>query len=80
MLEHGRLWLVDSCGFAIIPDGLGFDEGIVGRALRTARTELVEDVASDPDYVEAAPGVVSGLVLPLRSVDGSPVGVLDIET
>ncbi len=80
VLEHGRLWLVDSCGFAIIPDGLGFDEGIVGRAMRNAQIELVADVAADEDYLEAAPGVVSELVLPLRNADGSPVGVLDIET
>jgi diguanylate cyclase (GGDEF)-like protein len=80
VLEHGRLWLADSCGFALIPDGLGFGEGVVGRALRSGEVELVRDVRADPDYVQAADGIVSELVLPLRSADGTPVGVLDVET
>ena len=80
VLEHGRLWLVDSCGFALIPDGVGLDEGVVGRAMRSARPQLVEDVTADPEYVEVAPGVVSELVLPLRNDDGFPIGLLDVES
>jgi diguanylate cyclase (GGDEF)-like protein len=80
VLEHGRLWLLDSCGYAIIPDGLDLDRGIVGRAMRTTRNEFVADVSADPDYVEAVTGMASELVLLLSSPDGSTVGVLDIET
>lgn len=80
VLEHGRLWLADSCGFAIVPDGLSFEEGVVGRAMRTTSSQLVLDVTTDADYAAVAPGVVSELVVPLLASDGSPVGVLDLET
>jgi diguanylate cyclase (GGDEF)-like protein len=80
VVEHGRLWLADSCGFAVVPDGVGFDEGIVGRSVRSGQPELVPDVLLDPDYVDVAPGVVSELALPLLAADGTAVGVLDIET
>ena len=80
ILEHGRLWLSDSCGFPVLPDGLGLDEGVVGRVVRSGRSELVCDVSLDPDFVDAAPGIVSELVLLLRDGDGNAVGAMNVET
>ncbi len=77
--EHDRLWLVGSHGYAAIPDGLRLDTGVVGRAVRSRRTQYVPDLAADPDYVEVAKGVASELAVPLE-LDGDVVGVLNVET
>jgi len=77
--EHGRLWVVSQRGYSAIPDGLAPDEGIVGRALCRARVQLVSDVRSDPDYLQAHASVISELAAPL--VNGNTVvGVLNIES
>jgi diguanylate cyclase (GGDEF)-like protein len=79
VLEHGRLWLVAQRGYAVVPDGLTVEHGIIGRAVRFAAAQLATDVRSDPDYVPALPGVVSELAIPLRS-GRTVVGVLNIES
>ncbi len=79
VLEHGRLWQVGVRGYAMIPDGLPLDEGVVGRAVRTSSAQLVVDVATDPDFVEISRGVVSELAIPLVMPTGV-VGVINIET
>jgi len=79
MLEHGRLWLVGTRGYAMIPEGLAIGEGVVGRAVREGTPQLVMDVGADVDFIETAAGIVSELAVPLVS-SGSVVGVLAIET
>ena len=37
VLEHGRLWLVSQRGYAVVPDGLSVERGIMGRAVRLGR-------------------------------------------
>ena len=77
--EHDRLWHVGSRGFAITPDGLAVTDGVVGRAIRSGRTQYVPDLAADPDYVEIAHGIASEIAIPLVQ-DGEVLGVLNIET
>jgi diguanylate cyclase (GGDEF)-like protein len=79
VLEHGRLWSVGVRGYAMIPDGLPLDEGVIGRAVRTSAAQLVVDVATDADFIEISRGVVSELVIPLEMSTGT-VGVINIET
>jgi GAF domain-containing protein len=43
------------------------------------RTQLVVDVSADPGFIALSQGVASELAVPLR-VDGTVVGVLNIET
>jgi len=78
VLEHGRLWLVAQRGYAVVPDGITVESGITGRAIRLGRAQLAPDVATDPDYVAALPGIVSELAVPLRS-GRLTVGVLNVE-
>ena len=80
VLEHDRLWHVASRGFAITPDGLPVTSGVVGRAVRSGRTQYVPDLAADPDYVEMVRGVASEIAVPLVLQDGLVVGVLNLET
>ena len=79
MLEHGRLWLIAQRGYPAAPDGINVERGVMGRAARLGRAQLVVEVHSDPDYVAALPGVESELAVPLR-VGRIVVGVLNIES
>ena len=70
VLEHGRLWPVGVRGYAMIPDGLPLDTGVVGRVVRTVETQFVLDTHADPDFVEVRSDVVSELAVPLSTADG----------
>jgi len=45
------------------------DRGIIGRAMRNKRPELVLDVGADPDYQATVPGVVAQLTVPIWCED-----------
>ena len=79
VLEHGRLWLIAQSGYAVVPDGLTIESGIIGRAVRQSRAQHVTDVHADPDYVQALPGVISELAIPLRA-GRDVIGTLNIES
>jgi diguanylate cyclase (GGDEF)-like protein len=79
VLEHGHLWLVAQRGYAVVPDGIGIEQGVIGRAARHGRGQLVIDVHSDPDYFEVLPAVASEATVPLR-VDRVTVGVLNLDS
>jgi diguanylate cyclase (GGDEF)-like protein/PAS domain S-box-containing protein len=55
------------------------EAGVVGRAFRTGRTQLVLDVASDPDYVPVHPQVRSEMAVPIH-LEGRCLGVLNLES
>jgi diguanylate cyclase (GGDEF)-like protein len=81
-LEQGRLWIVRTRGYTMIPDGIDLDEGVTGRAVRKGAEQYVADITVDPDYIDAGgveERIVSELAIPLQTVDGI-VGVLNIET
>ncbi len=79
VIEHGRLWSVGERGYAMIPDGLPLDEGVIGRAVRTSEVQLVLDTTTDTDFVQVSRSAVSELAIPLVLSTGV-VGVIDIET
>jgi diguanylate cyclase (GGDEF)-like protein len=79
VLEHGRLWIVAQRGYPIILDGLPAGVGVMGRAIRLRRAQLVLDVTADDDFIEAAQGVVSELAVPLQ-LDGRVIGVFNVES
>jgi signal transduction histidine kinase len=59
------------------------DEGIIGRAFRTGRTQIVPDVTADADYVRGASpaceALCSEMSVPVRS-GGDIAGVLNMES
>jgi diguanylate cyclase (GGDEF)-like protein len=79
VLEHGRLWLVAQRGYAVVPDGIRIERGVMGRAVRLGTPQHAADVRSDPDYIPALPGVGTELALPLR-VGELVVGALNLES
>jgi len=79
VLEHGRLWPVGVRGYAMIPDGLPLDMGVVGRAVKTSEVQFVVDVQSDPDFIVVRDDVASELAVPLCTSEGM-IGLINIET
>lgn len=61
--------------FATLPSG----RGIVGRAVRTGETQLVDDVLHDPDYYAASALTRSELVAPVLR-NGRPALMLNLES
>src|SRR5437899_462528 len=78
-VAHGRLWLVAQRGYAVVPDGISIERGVMGRAARLRSGQVVADVRADPDYVEGLPGVSSEVAVPLDA-GGVVVGVLNLES
>ena len=79
-LEHdGRLRCVAQRGLWQVLDGLSGEAGITGRTWATSAPITVHDVASSPDYLEAIPGVVAEICVPII-VDGRAVGSLNVES
>ncbi|TAM81810.1 MAG: GAF domain-containing protein [Acidobacteria bacterium] len=53
-------------------------EGIVGRAVLERKSILVNDVKTEPSYIEAVPGIRSELAVPLI-LSNRVIGVVDLE-
>lgn len=75
----GRLRCQAQRGLWQVLDGMAPTAGITGRTFRTGVEHHVQDVRRSDDYLEAIPGVVSELCLPLVS-DGIVVGALNVES
>lgn len=79
MVEGDELVLRHQVGFQRIFERLPLTKGVMARVARTGQPSLVEDVRSDPDYIEAVPGICSEVCVPLFD-DGRCVGVLNVES
>ncbi len=55
------------------------EQGIIGRAARTGRTQLVLNTAADPDFLPCMDGMQSELAIPIKMGD-TVFGVLDVES
>jgi len=77
--RHGELRCVAQRGLWQILDGMSAGAGITGRTWHTGRPIVVPDVSTDPDYLEAIPGVVSEICVPI-TVGGRTVGALNVES
>ncbi|MBE9508519.1 MAG: GAF domain-containing protein, partial [Chloroflexi bacterium] len=55
------------------------EQGIIGRVARTGIPELVENVADDPDYFVAVPGIADQLTVPIQREE-QIVGVIALES
>ena len=63
----------------ITADSVPFGKGITGAACESRRPVVVEDVRSDPRYIEITPGIRSEVAIPLLAPDRI-VGVMDLES
>ncbi len=78
LMRGGRLRCEAARGYWQIFDGMPVDAGVIGRTYATGERTLLRGATASEDYLEAAPGVVDELCVPLR-VGGRLVGVLNVE-
>ncbi len=77
--RHGELRCTAQRGLWQILDGMSGSSGITGRTWKTGRPIVVPDVSKNPAYLEAIPGVVSEICVPIV-VGGTAVGALNVES
>jgi len=85
--EHGFIGLLEGDGLRLMHTVGSYtngsiwngDVGVVGRALRTRKPQLVLNTESDPDFVQDIPGVRGQMVIPLIHRDHL-IGVLNLKT
>lgn len=78
VLEHERLWCLGQARYHQVRDGFDLGQGVLGRTLRTMKSQFVRDVRDDADFIPAVPGLVSEVALPL--IGENVQGVLNVET
>ena len=77
--RHGELRCIAQRGLWQVLDGMPGTVGITGRTWKTGRTKVVTNVATDRDYVEAIPGVVAEICVPIGKGD-TPIGALNVDS
>ncbi|HYQ84412.1 MAG TPA: GAF domain-containing protein, partial [Rubrobacter sp.] len=79
LLEGGELVLQHSAGYHGAPERIPSAKGVRGRAVRSGRPLLVENVSAGPDSLAPVDGVTSEICVPLFHEDEA-VGLLDLES
>jgi sigma-B regulation protein RsbU (phosphoserine phosphatase) len=77
--RRGELKVAYSVGYpdSVAPLRLKLGQGLVGAAVASQQPLVVNDLASDPRYVEFVPGMASELVVPLLH-KSKPIGALNL--
>jgi EAL domain-containing protein (putative c-di-GMP-specific phosphodiesterase class I)/putative methionine-R-sulfoxide reductase with GAF domain len=77
--REGQLRCIANRGLWQVLDGMSGTTGITGRTWATSEPIVVPDVRRSADYIEAIPGVISEICVPLIS-DGETIGALNVES
>lgn len=77
--QNGHLRCVAQRGLWQVLDGLPPNAGITGRVWATGEPIAVDDVTQSPFYLEAVPGVVAEICVPIP-VNGASVGALNVDS
>ncbi len=78
-LRQGQvLRLQHQVGYDSIIAEIPVSRGVLGKVVRTGQPVLLKDIATDPDYMAAVPGILSEVCVPLFD-RGETVGALNIE-
>jgi len=79
LLVDGRLRCQASRGYVQVSDGLAPTAGVVGQVVTRGLPVVLNDVAGDPSFFAAIPGLTSEACFPVR-VDGHVVGAVNLES
>ena len=77
--RHGQLRCVAQRGLWQVLDGLSHAAGITGKTWATNEATVVQSVADSPEYLEAIPGVVAEVCVPIVIGDRA-IGSLNVES
>jgi diguanylate cyclase (GGDEF)-like protein len=79
LLIDGRLRCQAARGYFQVVDGFPPGTGLIGRSVATGEPVLVDDLAAEPDYIAALPGLTAEACAPVR-VHGQVVGAVNVES
>ena len=77
--DGGELVLQHHVGYDSQLERIPLSRGVMARVARTGKPVLLEDAHSDPEFLEAVPGIVSEVCVPLVA-EGEVVGTLNVES
>jgi EAL domain-containing protein (putative c-di-GMP-specific phosphodiesterase class I)/putative methionine-R-sulfoxide reductase with GAF domain len=77
--RHGELRCMAQRGLWQVLDGMPGSAGITGRTWKLGKPVVVPDVRLDPHYLEAIPGVVAEICVPVGT-GPKPLGALNVES
>jgi EAL domain-containing protein (putative c-di-GMP-specific phosphodiesterase class I)/putative methionine-R-sulfoxide reductase with GAF domain len=77
--SQGRLRCVAQRGLWQVLDGMPGSVGITGTTWKQGQPVVVDNVATHPDYLEAIPGVVAEVCVPVI-MGGKAIGALNVES
>jgi diguanylate cyclase (GGDEF)-like protein/PAS domain S-box-containing protein len=79
MRQGDKMLLEHQVGYAEVIDEIPTTKGVIGKTVRTGRAILLDDVRTDPDFLEAIPGITSEVCVPLFDRE-QVVGALNVES
>ncbi len=79
LLEEDMLVEQHQVGYTTLIEKIPLTRGVIGKVARTGQPALITNVAGEADFIEAVPGVISEVAVPLLS-HGVVVGVLSLES
>ena len=77
--SEGHLRCIAQRGLWQVLDGMPATAGITGRTWKEGLPIVVDRVGDDPDYLEAIPGVVAEICVPI-SAGNRAIGALNVES
>lgn len=78
-VEDSMLVLQHLVGVDRQVDRIPFERGIIGRAVRTDRPAVIEDVSKDPEFIGGMEGITSEICVPFHA-GGTVIGAINIES
>jgi diguanylate cyclase (GGDEF)-like protein/PAS domain S-box-containing protein len=79
-MRQGDMMLLEhQVGYADVIREIPITKGVLGKAVRTGQAIFLDDVHTDPEFLEAVPGITSEVCVPLFDRE-QVVGALNIES
>ena len=79
LLVDGRLRCMASRGYFQVSDGFTTSTGVIGRVVSSGESVVLQDIAADPEFVAAVPGLRAEVCVPV-TVFGQVVGAVNLES
>ena len=77
--QGDTMYLEHQVGYAEVISEIPIAEGVLGKTVRTGQAIFLDDVHTDPDFLEAIPGITSEVCVPLFDRE-EVVGALNVES
>jgi EAL domain-containing protein (putative c-di-GMP-specific phosphodiesterase class I) len=77
--SHGHLRCIAQRGLWQVLDGMPGSVGITGKTWKDGHPVVVDNIRTHADYLEAIPGVVAEMCVPVM-IEGTSVGALNVES